>query len=201
MHVKAVKALEGIAAESLEKCVSRLSRVSGGKWSVADARVSWRSREESVREHSTGGGVAGAAAYFEVKGEFPFTSLVIFRPGDIEVLCKGFLGVPFMKLPDLNQAQELLFSELGNIIFNSLLSALSNTMKRIFIPSAPKCVKGEIPCLLEALWASLDASVRHNMVTVRLDLTSDGAGTGVEVIVLIPPELETALAGIAEPGS
>jgi chemotaxis protein CheY-P-specific phosphatase CheC len=200
MDAKAVETLERIASESLEKCVSRLSRVSGGKWGVADSRISWQSMREAVRAHSTGSRGAGAAAYFEVKGEYPFTAMVVFRPGDIEVLCKGFLGVPFMKLPDLNQAQELLFSELGNIIFNSLVSELSNTMKRAFIPSAPKCVKGEIAFLLEALWASLDGSDKRSLVTVLLDLRCGDDTTGVEVIVLIPPGLEAALAAATVPG-
>lgn len=197
MDVKAAKTLEKIAAESLEKCVARLSRVSAGEWSVADSSVSCRSMEEAVKDHSSRGGGESAGVYFEVDGNYPFTSMVVFRPEDIDVLSRGFLGCGFYKLPSLNQAQELLFSELGNIIINSLASSLSGVMKTSCIPSVPKCVRGETPFLLEALWASMDRSGRHNMVTVVLDLRCDGAVTRSEVIALIPSEMEAVLAAEA----
>ncbi len=194
MDVKAGKILEKVAEAGLEKCVSKLSRISAGKWSVASASVSARSMEEAVREHSAAGRAVSAAVYFEVKGEYPFTSMVVFRPGDIEILSRGFLGFSFSRLPNLNQAQELLLSELGNIILNSLVSALSNTLKRSFIPSAPKCVQGEVPFLLEALWSSLDREDRQSLVTVILDLECDKVLTRSEVIAVIPAKLEAALA-------
>jgi chemotaxis protein CheY-P-specific phosphatase CheC len=148
---------------------------------------------EAIRDHALTGG-NGAAVYFEVRGEFPFTSMVIFRPDDIEIISRGFLGFSFSKLPGLNQAQELLLSELGNIILNSLISSLSNTLKRSFLPSAPKCVQGEPQFLLEALWTAADNGQRLNLVTVTLDLRCDAAVTRSEVVALIPDAMEKALA-------
>jgi chemotaxis protein CheY-P-specific phosphatase CheC len=135
--------------------------------------------------------------YFEVKGEFPFTSMVIFRPDDIEIISRGFLGFSFSKLPNLTQAQELLLSELGNIILNSLISSLSNTLKRAFLPSAPKCVQGEPQFLLEALWTANDNDKRLSLVTVTLDLQCDNSVTRSEVIAIIPDAMEQALAAAA----
>lgn len=178
---------------SLEKCVTKLSRISAGKWSVADAKVSYGTMREAVSGHAGARG-SGAAVYFEVRGEFPFTAMVIFRPEDIEIISRGFLGFSFSKLPGLNQAQELLLSELGNIILNSLISSLSNTLKRSFLPSAPKCVQGEPQFLLEALWTSIDKGERLNLVTVTLDLQCDNTVTRSEVVVLIPDAMEKALA-------
>ncbi|OGR76428.1 MAG: hypothetical protein A2X32_12595 [Elusimicrobia bacterium GWC2_64_44] len=200
MDVKAGKMLERVAVAALEKCVSKLSRISAGKWSVAEAHVSLRSMDEAVKEHVSGGATS-AAVYFEIKGEYPFTSMVVFRPDDIEILSRGFLGFSFSKLPNLNQAQELLLSELGNIILNSLISSLSNSLKRSFIPSAPKCVQGEIPFLLEALWASLDCSGKCSLVTVTLNLQCDSTVTRSEVITIIPAAMEAALAAALEPGA
>lgn len=200
MDVKAGKMLERVAVTALEKCVSKLSRISAGKWSVSEARVSLRSMDEAVKEHVAGAGTS-AAVYFEIKGEYPFTSMVVFRPDDIEILSRGFLGFSFSKLPNLNQAQELLLSELGNIILNSLISSLSNSLKRSFIPSAPKCVQGEIPFLLEALWASLDCSGKCSLVTVTLNLQCDNTVTRSEVITIIPAAMEAALAAALEPGA
>lgn len=193
MDTKAGQILERIAVASLEKCVAKLSRISAGEWSVADARVSWRSMAEAIREHSGGPRGTGAAAYFEITGEYPFTSMVVFRPEDIEVISRGFLGFSFSKLPSLNQAQELLLSELGNVILNSLLGSLSNTLKRSFLPSAPKCVQGEIRYLLEALWTATEQAGRQSLVTVILDLRCDGTVTRIEVLALIPDNMERAL--------
>jgi chemotaxis protein CheY-P-specific phosphatase CheC len=201
MDVKAGKILERVAVAGLERCVSKLSRISAGKWSVASASVSTRSMAEAVREHASGERASSAAVYFEVKGEYAFTSMIVFRPGDIEILSRGFLGFSFSRLPNLNQAQELLLSELGNIILNSFISSLSNTLKRSFIPSAPKCVQGEIPFLLEALWASLDRSGKHSLVTVTLELRCDSSLTRSEVIAVIPDNMEAALAAALEPAS
>ncbi len=193
MDIKAGNILKGIAAASLEKCVLKLSRISAGKWSVAAVRVSMRSMEEAIKEHSVAGG-NGAAVYFQVSGESPFTCMIVFRPEDIEVISRGFLGFSFSKLPGLNQAQELLLSELGNIILNSLISSLSNTLKRSFLPSVPKCVQGEPQYLLEALWTSMDRASRHSLVTVILDLQCDQTVTRSEVMVLVPESMELALA-------
>jgi hypothetical protein len=189
MDKKAGQILERIAVTSLERCVAKLSRISAGKWSVAHSGVSCRTMEEAIRDHSGTRGT-GAAVYFEVKGEFPFTSMVIFRPDDIEIFS-------FSKLPNLTQAQELLLSELGNIILNSLISSLSNTLKRAFLPSAPKCVQGEPQFLLEALWTANDNDKRLSLVTVTLDLQCDNSVTRSEVIAIIPDAMEQALAAAA----
>ncbi|OGR52903.1 MAG: hypothetical protein A2049_07310 [Elusimicrobia bacterium GWA2_62_23] len=191
MDDKAAKILERIALAGLEKCVAKLSRISAGRWSVADVKVSYRSMQEAINDHAASRGT-GAAAYFEVKGEFPFTSMIIFRPQDIEIISKGFMGFSFSKMPSLNQAQELLLSELGNIILNSLVSSLSNALKKSFLPTAPKCVQGETQFLLEALWTAVDRGP-HKLVTVTLDLQCDGNVTRSELITLIPESMEKAL--------
>ena len=198
MDPKAGKALERIVMASLEKCVSKLSRVSAGKWNVGAVRVSCGSREEAVKEPAAGPAGTGAAVYFEVRGEYPFTSMVVFRPDDIDTISRGFLGFSFSKLPNLNQAQEMLLSELGNILLNALISSLSNTLRRSFLPSAPKCIQGETPFLLEALWTSLGRSGRYSLVTVMLDLKCDERVTRSEVIVIIPDNMEAALGAVLE---
>ena len=187
------KTLEKIAGASMEKCMAKLSRVSAGKWSLGAISVSRRSMAEAVRYHAAGGRT-GAAVYFEVAGEFPFTSMVMFSPDDIEIISRGYLGFSFSKLPVLNQAQELLLSELGNIILNAFISALSNALKRSFLPSAPKCVNGETQFLLEALWSTLGEEQSHSVVTMTLDLQCDNAVTRSEVVAVIPQSLELALA-------
>jgi chemotaxis protein CheY-P-specific phosphatase CheC len=177
----------------LRRCVAKLSRISAGEWTVADARVSCRTMGEAVKDPAGSRGV-GAGVYFEVGGDMPFTSMIIFRPEDGEILSRGFLGFSFTKLPGLNQAHELLLSELGNIILNSLVSSLSNALKRSFLPSAPKCVQGEPQFLLEALWTTAGDGAGFDLVTVTLDLKCGGTMTRSEVLALLPDGMEKALA-------
>jgi len=184
--------LERIAGASMEKCMANLTRVSAGKWRVDGVNVSRRSMDETAHGYASSGRIL-AAVYFEVTGEYPFTSMVIFRPEDVEVLSRGFLGFSFAALPGLNQAQELLISELGNVILNAFISALSNALKRSFLPSAPKYLNGETQFLLEALWSTIDCGRPHNVVTVSLDLQCGDAITRSEVVAVIPESLERAL--------
>ncbi|MDA8132385.1 MAG: hypothetical protein M0011_12860 [Elusimicrobia bacterium] len=195
MQEKAAKALGEIAAESLEKCVSRLSRVSSGRWRVAGSAVSCRSMAEAVKEHSVRAAGESAGVYFDISGDFPFSSMVMFKTEDAEIYSRGFLGASFERFRNLGQAQELLFSELGNIILNSLAAAMSKATGRPLIPSVPKCVRGETQFLLEALWSSMGAPGKRNMLTVTLDLSCCGSVTQAELIVLIPEALEAALSG------
>lgn len=196
MDAKAGKLLEQIAVTSLEKCVTKLLRISAAKWSVAAARVTCCGREEVIKEHSSAPGGTAAAVYSEVRGDYPFTSMVIFRPEDIDTISRGFLGFSFSKMPNFNQAQELLLSELGNIILNSMISSLSNTLKRSLLPSAPKCLQGEPRFLLETLWASSAQAGRCSLITVMLDLRCDDRVTRSEVIAMIPENMEAALAAV-----
>ncbi len=183
--------LEGIASAAMERCAGRLSRISAGKWSVVSVRVSQGSMEEIVRKHTISG-ASGFAVYFSVAGKYPFTSMVIFKPEDIGVVSRGFLGLT--RLPGLSQAQELLFSELANIILNSVISALSNKLKHGFLPSTPKCVKGEPRFLLEALCETLTSDQLYSVAAITLDLKYGEDTARSEAVVVIPEILSEALA-------
>ncbi|MBI4349828.1 MAG: response regulator [Elusimicrobia bacterium] len=183
--------LEAIAAASLERCAARLSRISSGKWSVSGIRVSQGSMEEIAKKHTVSGG-AGFGVYFRVTGDLPFTSIIVFRQEDIGVLSLCFLGLT--TLPGLSQAHELLFSELGNIILNSVISALSNKLKRGFLPSAPKSLQGEPRFLLEALWDTLEGGQRYSVAAITLGLNCGKDAARCEAVVVIPESLEKALA-------
>ena len=197
MNIKTNSILETMVAASVKKRVAMLSRVSTGKWSVADISVPQRSMDEILSGHTAARG-AGAAVYFEVCGEHPFTSMVLFRQEDIDIISRSFLGFSILKLQLFNQAQELLLSELGNVVINAFNGALSNILGRGFLPSAPKCVRGVPRELIEALWTALKPGQVHNVVTVALELRCGKDMTHSEVIALIPKSLEQALDTAAE---
>ncbi len=139
-----------IVASGLQKCVDRLSRVSAGTWEIAGAEVSMGTLSEAITRHASDDGDS-SAVYFDVKGELPFIAIMIFDPRDAERISKCLLGHYFFVSPTLSRTGELLLAELGNILLNSFVGALSNALKRIFMPSAPRCLKGGPQYLLEAM--------------------------------------------------
>ncbi|HAF95101.1 MAG: hypothetical protein A2X34_08680 [Elusimicrobia bacterium GWC2_51_8] len=182
---------ERVAAAGLEKCVDKLSKISAGHWSLADTSVSCGTLNEIMLKRRSAAG--GAAVYFEIAGDCPFTVMMIFQAKDVKLISKCFLGFAFPRMAEINQAEELLLSELGSIILNSLVSALFNSVNRSFIPSVPKCIKGEPLFLLEALWAMLDKEHKYNLVSMDINLQCDDTVTRAEVICVVPGKLEKEL--------
>ena len=186
-----------IAVASLQKCVGKLSRVSAGVWSIAGAEVSTETLEETIN-HRGLQDVEATVVYLEVKGDLPFFAGILFDPRDVGRISKCFLGYSFSASPVLTQAGEMLLSELGNIILNSFISALSNTLKRVFMPSAPECLSGQPQRLLTAMSAAVDIRQSCHIVKVKLDLKCGESVTRSEVFGLIPEKLARELLATEE---
>lgn len=148
-----------------------------------------------MRRHATDG-CDSTAVYFDVKGEFPFVAIILFDPRDIAGISKCLLGYTFSVSPSLTQAGELLLSELGNILLNSFVSALSNAIKKVFIPSAPRCLRGEPRYLLEAMTVAMDVNQHYRILNVKLDIRCDNTLTRSEVLGLIPEKLARELSKV-----
>ncbi|MBI4802119.1 MAG: hypothetical protein HY796_06310 [Elusimicrobia bacterium] len=192
MSADASRILERLAVESLERCVVKLSKVSVGVWHIDKTNISWGTMEEAIRQHSFNNDAA-SAVYFDIKGGFPFVAMIIFEPRDIECIAKCFLGYAFPRTQSLRQSEELLLSELGNIILNSFIGSMCNVLKISFVPSAPKCVHGEPQYLLEAFGATMDLKQNFRIITVTLSIQCDKAVTKSEVIGIIPGKLEAEI--------
>jgi len=184
-----------IAVASLRKCTEKLSRVSAGVWNITSADVSMGTLGEAIKRHSADDGES-TAIYFSVKGDLPFIAILLFDPRDMESISKCFLGYSFSPSPVMSQAGELLLSELGNIILNSFVSALSNALKKVFMPSVPRCVRGVPRYLLEAMGVSMDMEQSYRIVSVKMDIQCDKNVTRSEVLGLIPEKLAQELMNI-----
>lgn len=192
MQTEANERLRELAVSNLERCLTKLSKISAGTWAIAGVDVSWGTMDDAIRRNGSGDDPV-SAVYFDIKGELSFTSLVIFEPRDIECVSKCFLGYSFSGSQSLPQSGELLFSELGNIVLNSFISAVSNALKRSFMPSAPRYVHGTRQGLVEALGTLVDAKRSFRTITISLDIKCDGSFTRSEVIGIMPEKLEMEL--------
>ena len=184
-----------IAVASLRKCVEKLTRVSAGAWDIAGVEVFMGSLDETIKRRGADY-AESAAIYFDVKGELPFSAILLFDPRDMESISTCFLGRAFFSAPGLTQAGELLLSELGNIILNSFVGALSDAVKLAFLPSAPRCVRGEPRFLLEAIGCFMDAKQSYRIISVRLDIHCAKSVIRSEMLGLIPERLAQELLNI-----
>ncbi|MCX5784455.1 MAG: hypothetical protein NTX59_02070 [Elusimicrobia bacterium] len=184
-------ALETIAAAGLEKCLSSLSKASTGRWSLADMSVSRGALSELALDRRAGEG--GTAVYFEVSEDHPFAAMLIFRSADRKHISMCFPDYDFPRLVDINQAEDLLLSELGNIILNAFTGSLSNALERSFIPSGVKSLKGSQRFLLESLAAGLGKGPKYSLISIMLGLQCGQLVTRAEVVGIIPEKLEEEL--------
>ena len=113
-------AWKGLAEEAVARSIAKLARISSGNWELKDIEVA-----VSAEALKPAGDQDGAGVIFTVSGPGSLRSLITFRPGDVEVISRCFLGYSFVKMSSMNKAEELLISEVGNILFNSFLSVNS----------------------------------------------------------------------------
>jgi chemotaxis protein CheY-P-specific phosphatase CheC len=189
------KILSRIAVAGLQKCVDRLTRVSVGTWGVVGADVSMGTLDEAIKRHTSDDGDS-TVVYFNVKGELPFSAIMLVNARDVDRISRCMIGYSFSVAPDLTRTRDLFLSELGNILLNSFVGAISNALKRIFIPSVPVCLRGEPQYLLEAMGITEDIKQHYFIINVKLDIRCDKSVTRIELLGLIPEKLEQELLAI-----
>lgn len=184
-------ALESLAALSVAKCLQRVSRVSAGTWHVHGAKVSYGSVRTALGQHDFKN--PAAAVYFTLKGAAPLTAAMVFDPADIDCISRCFTGLGMSRGKLTTPAEEIMLTELGNIVLNALMNTLLNALKKSYMPAVPCFVEGG----LEALSAEFERIPRlkqdFRIVTVKLEMRWDKLSAHSEVFALIPEELAMEL--------
>jgi len=192
MNAKEKTVLESLAALSLERCLIKLSRVSAGTWQLVDTTGLSGTPGVAVGQYDFANRPA-AAVYFDIKGDFPMTSLMIFDPGDIDCISKCFLGYFFPKQGGISQSDEVMLLELGNIVLNSLSNSVFNALGESFIPSVPQFVSGDAVRIAESVRAVAGAGQTFRIVASTLAIQCDNRISCSKVIALVPEEVALAL--------
>ena len=189
--------LRRLAVSGLERCLARLSRASAGTWELTGSVVFRGALPAAVGRHDFKNNSA-TAVYFEVKGEFPFTSMMLFDPEDAEHLSKCFLENSFSRAAHPEITGEVILLELGNIVLNSLINSVLNFVKKSSIPLLPRYVQGSPQQIIDGVGAVVGLKRNFRIFKATL-LTSRGGRSGKsEVFALIPHKLAAA-AGKARP--
>ncbi len=181
-----------LASLSLEKCLVRLSKVSAGTWQLVDTTVLSGTPGTAVGQYNFGK-LPAAAVYFDIKGEFPMTSLMIFDPADIDCISKCFLGYSFPKQGGISASDEVMLLELGNIVLNSLSNSVFNALGKSFMPSVPQFVAGDAVRIAESVRAVAGAGVTFRITASTLAIQCDNRNSISKVLALVPEEMARAL--------
>lgn len=191
METKICAMLERLAVSGLQKCCARISRVSAGAWEVGGAKVTRGTMGDALAQHDFTH--PAVAVCFNVKGEFQFTSLMLVDLNDTGHILQSYLGSTFPHAGEFTHPVEVMLTEIGNIVVNSLINSVLNALKRSAMPPVPGCAHGDMGSLMAALGACAAPEQSCRTVTVSLSVRYGERVSRGEVIGLIPPELEHEL--------
>ncbi len=181
-------ALVRLTEASLKKCLGRLSGVSTGTWELLGISASAGTIEDAVKLHDFVNPKA-SAVYFNLRGGFPFTAIMLFDPEEMECISKCFMGYSYPRGAATTQTEEVMLLELGNIVLNALLNSALNALKLSLMPSLPAYLEGDFRDLANGLAPGGDVKQNFHIIAAALVIRSDKRATRSEVIALVPGEL------------
>jgi len=183
--------LKSLAAVDLAKCLLRISRVSAGTWQILDAEVSSGTLEDALKHHDFKN--SAAAVYLNLKDTAPLTLVMMFDPENTECISKCFTGHSFPHGKSTTVAEEIMLTELGNIILNALINSLLNALKRSIMPAVPQYIEGDLQSITGELGRVVDLKAGFRTLTVTIGIKSDNCLSTSKVFALFPEELAREL--------
>jgi hypothetical protein len=179
-------AIQTLALLALEKCLQRLGRVSAGNWRAAGVEVYSGGAADALAPYE---GRESAAVYM-VMEKLPLTSVLIVDPADTECISKAFTGHAFPKGRHITVADEVMLTELGNILINAMVNALLNALKITMLPELPGFAAGNAAAIAAALGPSTGPA---RVIEARLALDCGGPAAEILLFVLLPEPLAQRL--------
>lgn len=175
---------------AFEACLAKLSGVTAGTWKVTSSGISRETLQAALKRHPFRTGTADAV-YFSVHGGHKVHSLMLFEPDELECVSRCFLGYAFPRTQDIRLAEEVMLLELGNILLNSVVSAVSNILHAVLIPAVPAYSQGDSLAIeLKVLPGSVEV---FRIISISLDISSGKAVSRGTVFSLMPEELAVEL--------
>lgn len=184
--------LERLASASLEKCLLKISAVSGMAWQLTDINISRGNLGHAVSRHSFSSQSA-AVVYIHVNSEFPFMSLMVFDQADVGHISKCFLGESLARAGNIEQFNEVMLLELGNIMLNAVINYFQNALRKSAIPSVPMFMTGNSGHIAAGLGAYMDSRQIFRIITAAVSVGSGQRVSRGAVLAVIPEELAAAL--------
>ncbi|OGS09008.1 MAG: hypothetical protein A2270_04250 [Elusimicrobia bacterium RIFOXYA12_FULL_51_18] len=191
MNPNSNETLENLAVSSLAQCLLRISRVSPGTWRVLGVKVSAGTVTDAVKQHDFKN--SAAAVYFNLPDASPLAAIMLFDPKDMVCISKCFTGHSFPRGPAITPADEVMLTELGNIVLNALMNGFLNALKKCVLPAVPQMVEGDMRRLTGELGKIVNPNQGFRIITAALALQCDDSVAMSEVMALLPEKIALEL--------
>ncbi len=182
--------LKRITAEGLEKCLLKITAVSGSAWRLGELRVSNGTARDAIRRVARG--PQPAAIRIKIKGDPPFTTAILFDPEDTKHISLCFSELSFCGTAGTEQP-DVAIVEIGNILLNALANSILKAFKRTAIPSVPAYFRGSHGAVEEWLGAGPAA---FTIISAAFTMQREGRTASAEILAFLPPRLAGDAAGL-----
>lgn len=177
--------LHALARAGLERCLARVSRSSTGTWRVTACS----------RYPGTAAGLFGeragrpAAAVYLALDSAPLCALLLASPAELECVSRGFTGHGFPAGPAVSPAEEIMLSELGNILLNAFVNPLLNALGKGLLPAIPWFTDGDAGTIPARLPPGPVLAAGRRILRAAIDLRCGEASAQLELFAFLPEEL------------
>jgi len=178
--------LHALTLTGMDRCLQRLGRSSAGNWRLAGVEVTRGTLADALAPYD---GVQTAAVYM-VMDELPLTGVMAANPADIEDISKAFTGHSFPRGLRITPAEEVMLTELGNILINVLVNVVINALKRSMLPALPLFAAGDAAGLAQAIRAPAGPC---RLIEARVELTCGGPASELHLFALLPESVAATL--------
>jgi hypothetical protein len=175
--------LDQLTLQSLQRCLTRVSGISSGTWRAACAAPYPGGPADALKQYEA----AATAVYLRLEG-LPLFALMLINPDELECVSLAFTGHSFPRGQGVNSADQVMLSELGNILLNAMLNPLINAVKKSAMPSLPRFFEGPAAELAAELAALPGPGVPLRVVPAGIALECRGAFASVRLFAFLPED-------------
>jgi len=170
-----------ISTNALKSAIEKMNRVSAGKWAINDNSIFDNYRQNNYDS---------VCAYFDVNMKYENLNFALFfNRKDIDIISRCFLGYSFFVSEKMTKKEELLIGEIGNILLNSLISALCNKLNIKLIPSIPKVIQAEKEFALDVIMGELPSTRQKSVYGNIININCEGKNIFCEIFSFLPESI------------
>lgn len=174
-----------ISTRACRRALERINRISVSRWEIPSGST------EKIADYDS------VCSYFQIlEPGLSMSFAMFFRRSDLPVISKSLTGYGFFVSQKVSRSEELLVEELSNIILNSLISEISNLLKRKIIPSGPKTVHSPRDAAMEIISSALPENSSKIVFETPVRFDCGGQEVVCEVYSFLPEDMAERLSGI-----
>lgn len=177
----ATNALDQLTLLSLQRCLARVSGISSGTWRAACAEPYTGAPADALKPYEAD----VDAVYLRLEG-LPLFAVMLVNADELECVNRAFTGHSFPRGKGVSSAEQVMLSELGNILLNATLNPLVNAVKKSAMPSLPRFFEGPATQLAAELAALPGPGVPLRVVPAGIALECCGSFASIRLFAFLP---------------